>query len=99
MRHGPIARQRQHSRVVGRRPRRPGGFERQLSLKKDLDTLNLAKLDAAGLLVEFDADHRRGHIEISPVARTQDGEPKTESMNPFIELTFSEDTENPVRDD
>ncbi len=59
-------------------------------------TLDLAKLEAAGLLVEFDNNMDAADVEISPNPN-EDGTPlETESMNPFLEMIFSEDTENTV---
>ena len=58
------------------------------------DSLNLAKLDAAGLLVEFDNSIPEAGVTLNP---SVEGEPEqTESIHPFIELRFGEGKENPA---
>ena len=57
------------------------------------NTLDLAKLDSAGLLAEFDSNIDAATPEINPDTNTGDEDLVTESRNPFIELTFSEGSE------
>ena len=58
------------------------------------DELDLAKLDAAGLLVEFDFGVDDAMVTLNP--STEDEPLKTESVNPFIELRYTEGKENTV---
>ncbi len=59
------------------------------------DSLDLAKLDKAGLIVEFDDAIPDGNVTLNPsVGDAEDAE--TDSFNPFIELTFGEGKENTV---
>ena len=61
------------------------------------DSLDLAKLEAAGLLVEFDDQFlydEEMDVALNPSA--VDEPLKTESTHPFIELTFREGKENVV---
>ncbi len=63
------------------------------------DDLTLADLDDAGLLVEFDSNIDKAEpegVEISPDPDVDDSDLETESMNPFIKLTFTEGTENTI---
>jgi hypothetical protein len=66
------------------------GWKGKGTIPNDEDELVLAKMDAAGLLVEFDADVPVAEVEVTP-NRGDDRE--TESGNPFIKLTFGEGTE------
>ncbi len=61
----------------------------------DIETLNLADLDDAGLLVEFDDDIPDADVTVNPDA-SENGQLKTESVNPFIQLAFDEGKENTV---
>ena len=57
---------------------------------EDGDELDLAKLDAAGLLVEFDAAIPDVDVEVTP---NRGDDRQTESANPFVKLTFEEGNE------
>ena len=60
-----------------------------LKVGKSGTSLDVAKLLAAGLLVEFDDDIAAATAEVLPM----EGDLATESMNPFVELTFAEGKE------
>ena len=73
------------------------GWKDDPSGPDDGDSLNLVKLDAAGLIVEFDeaiAFDDETDITLNP--SSEDEPLKTESVFPFIELRFTEGKENTV---
>ena len=57
------------------------------------EAIDLAKLDAAGLTVEFDNDIAPADLAITPRAGSS---LRTDSPNPFIQLTFAEGAENTI---
>ena len=57
------------------------------------EPIDLAKLDAAGLIIEFDNDIAPAELAITPRAGSSR---RTDSPNPFIQLTFAEGAENTI---
>ena len=57
------------------------------------EAIDLAKLDAAGLIVEFDNDIAPAELAITPRVGSS---LRTDSPNPFIQLTFAEGAENTI---
>ena len=57
------------------------------------DAIDLAKLDAAGLIIEFDNDIDPAELVITPRVGSS---LRTDSPNPFIQLTFDEGAENTI---
>ena len=57
------------------------------------EAIDLAKLDAAGLIIEFDNDIDPAELVITPRVGSS---LRTDSPNPFIQLTFDEGAENTI---
>ena len=57
------------------------------------DTLDLAKLDAAGLLIEIDRGIAEPDAKVLP-SLDDNNTDVTESANPYLQLKFSESAEN-----
>ena len=57
------------------------------------DAIDLAKLDAAGLIIEFDNDIDPAELVMTPRVGSS---LRTDSPNPFIQLTFDEGAENTI---
>ena len=57
------------------------------------DDLDFAKLDAGGFLLEIDNELEAAEIEVLPSTDPGEVTNETESMNPYIQITFSEQDE------